>query len=93
MTASLNFKTGHVHDDFVDLTDRIHDMMDERLERITAEFQKRADAIVDGITTRVEQVHADLDVIAGRIDQRYPGRTTSLAIRVLSTDPASQTAD
>jgi macrolide transport system ATP-binding/permease protein len=29
----------------------------------------------------LQQVHADLDVIAGRIDQRYPGRTTSLAIR------------
>jgi macrolide transport system ATP-binding/permease protein len=32
-----------------------------------------------GVTTQL--VHADLDVIAGRIDQRYPGRTTSLAIR------------
>jgi predicted permease len=29
----------------------------------------------------LEQVRADLGVIAGRIDQRHPGRTTSLAIR------------
>ena len=28
----------------------------------------------------VEEVHADLGVIAGRIDQQYPGRTTILAI-------------
>ncbi len=32
-----------------------------------------------GIT--IQQVRADLDVIAGRIDQRQPGRITSLAIR------------
>jgi macrolide transport system ATP-binding/permease protein len=31
-----------------------------------------------GVT--LDQVHADLDLIARRIDQRYPGRTTSLAI-------------
>src|SRR2546426_12712037 len=31
-----------------------------------------------GVT--VEQVRADLGVIAGRIDQLHPGRTTSLAI-------------
>jgi len=29
----------------------------------------------------LEQVRADLGVIAGRIDQQYPGRTTTLAIR------------
>jgi macrolide transport system ATP-binding/permease protein len=32
-----------------------------------------------GVT--MQQVRADLGVIAGRIDQHYPGRTTSLAIR------------
>jgi macrolide transport system ATP-binding/permease protein len=32
-----------------------------------------------GIT--MQEVRADLGVIAGRIDQQYPGRTTSLAIR------------
>jgi macrolide transport system ATP-binding/permease protein len=32
-----------------------------------------------GVTMQL--LHADLDVIAGRIDQRHPGRTTSLAIR------------
>ena len=32
-----------------------------------------------GVT--MQQVHADLEVIAGRLDQRHPGRTTSLVIR------------
>jgi macrolide transport system ATP-binding/permease protein len=31
--------------------------------------------------TSLEEVRADLGVIAGRIDQQYPGRTTTLAIR------------
>src|SRR6202047_3108695 len=29
LTTSLNFKTGHVHDEFVDLADRVHEMLNE----------------------------------------------------------------
>ena len=38
LTTSLNFKTGHVHDEFVDLADRVHEMLNERIDRITGEF-------------------------------------------------------
>jgi len=27
LTTSLNFKTGHVHEEFVDLADRVHEML------------------------------------------------------------------
>ena len=57
LTTSLNFKTGHVHDEFVDLADRVHEMLNERIDRITGEFEQRSSTIVDGISDRTEQVH------------------------------------
>src|SRR6185312_14488568 len=42
LTTSLNFKTGHVHDEFVDLADRVHEMLNERIDRITSEFEQRS---------------------------------------------------
>ena len=60
LTTSLNFKTGHVHDEFVELADRVHDMLNERLDRVTAEFEQRSSTIVDGISDRTEQVHNSL---------------------------------
>src|SRR5262245_32591736 len=43
LTASLNFKTGHVHDEFADLADRVHDMLNERIDKMTAEFEERSE--------------------------------------------------
>ena len=60
LTTSLNFKTGHVHDEFVDLADRVHEMLNERIDRITGEFEQRSSTIVDGISDRTEQVHDSL---------------------------------
>ncbi len=60
LTTSLNFKTGHVHDEFVDLADRVHEMLNERIDRITAEFEQRSTTVVDGISDRSEQMHDSL---------------------------------
>ncbi len=57
LTASLNFKTGAVHEEFVDLADRIHDMLNERIDRVTREFAEQSANIVDSISGRTEQVH------------------------------------
>ena len=42
LTSSLNFKTGHVHDEFVDLADRVHDMLNDRIDRITGDFEQKS---------------------------------------------------
>ena len=65
LTTSLNFKTGHVHDEFVDLADRVHEMLNERIDRITNEFEQRSSTIVDGISDRTEQVHDSLKNSSG----------------------------
>src|SRR6201995_5946113 len=45
LTPSLNFKTGLVHDEFVDLADRVHEMLNERIDRITGEFDELVVAV------------------------------------------------
>ncbi|WP_315831462.1 negative regulator of septation ring formation [Bradyrhizobium prioriisuperbiae] len=60
LTASLNFKTGAVHEEFVDLADRVHDMLNERIDRVTREFAEQSANIVDSISDRTELVHDSL---------------------------------
>ncbi|RTL50807.1 MAG: hypothetical protein EKK40_11915 [Bradyrhizobiaceae bacterium] len=60
LNASLNFKTGHVHEEFADLADRIHEMLNERIDLITGEFEQKSTTIVDGIALRTEEVHDTL---------------------------------
>ncbi|HEX3869580.1 MAG TPA: hypothetical protein VHV77_04005, partial [Pirellulales bacterium] len=43
-----------------DLADRVHEMLNERIDRITSEFEQRSSTIVDGISDRTEQVHDSL---------------------------------
>src|SRR5438477_7153062 len=45
LTTSLNFKTGHVHSECVDLADRVHEMLNERIDRITGEFEQRSSTL------------------------------------------------
>jgi len=60
LTAVLNFKTGHVDEEFADLADRIHEMLTERINSVADEFEQRSVAIVDGVSERTEQVHDSL---------------------------------
>src|SRR5258708_35886171 len=101
LTTSLNFKTGHVHDEFVDLADRVHDMLNERLDRITSEFEQRSSTIVDGISDRTEQVHdslknssdsllLELELRSGDLVSKIDEAGNRLATRILASgDKAS----
>lgn len=57
LNASLNFKTGNVHSEFAELADRVEDMMNERLDRVTGGFADKSVQIVDDISMRTEQIH------------------------------------
>ena len=105
LTASLNFKTGHVHDEFVDLADRVHDMLNERIDRITGEFEQRSSTIVDGISDRTEQVHdslknssdsllLELELRSGDLVSKIDDAGNRLATQILTTgDKASEALD
>ena len=105
LTTSLNFKTGHVHDEFVDLADRVHEMLNERIDRITSEFEQRSSTIVDGISDRTEQVHdslknssdsllLELELRSGDLVNKIDEAGNRLATRILTSgDKASDALD
>ena len=105
LNASLNFKTGHVHEEFADLADRVHEMLNDRLDRVTEEFEQKSTAIVDGIALRTEQVHdtlktsgdsllTEMDLRASDLVAGIDDAGNRLADRILvSGDKASEALD
>src|SRR4029077_3478134 len=105
LTTSLNFKTGHVHDEFADLAERVHDMLNERIDRTIAEFEQRSAVIVDGISDRTEQVHdilknsgdsllLELELRSGDLVSKIDEAGHRLSDRILSSgEKASDSLD
>jgi len=105
LTASLNFKTGHVHEEFADLADRVHDMLNERLDRAATDFGQRSAIIIDEIAARTENVHgtiltsgdtllAQIDLRAADLASKIESAGDQLADRILvSGDKAADSLD
>lgn len=105
LTASMNFKTGHVHEEFADLADRVHDMLNERLDRAASEFGQRSAVIIDDIGTRTDNIHgtllnagdnllAQLDLRAADLANKLDSVGDQLAERILvSGDKAADSLD
>src|SRR5689334_10121113 len=105
LTTSLNFKTGHVHDEFADLAERVHDMLNERIDRTIAEFEQRSAVIVDGISERTEQVHdilknsgdsllLELELRSGDLVTKIDEAGNRLASHIITSgDKASEVLD
>jgi hypothetical protein len=62
LSASLNFKTEHVHDEFADLTVRLQQMMTSRLDQVAQGFAQKAALTIESMGARSEQfTHAITD--------------------------------
>src|SRR5450755_3366445 len=77
LSASLNFKTEHVHDEFADLAARLQQMMTSRLDQVAQGFAQKAALTIESMGSRSEQfTHAITDTstrmaqsIAARADE------------------------
>src|SRR5499433_2516982 len=80
-------------------------MLNERVDRITGEFEQRSSAIVDGISERTEQVHdslknsgdsllLELELRSNDLANKIDDAGNRLADRILSSgDKASEALD
>src|SRR5262249_22643075 len=68
--------------EFVDLADRVHDMLNERIDRITSEFEQRSSNIVEAISDRTEQVHDSLKNSSDSLVLELELRTSDLASKI-----------
>ncbi|HEV3372621.1 MAG TPA: hypothetical protein VG145_08745, partial [Xanthobacteraceae bacterium] len=56
LTATLNFKTDHIGDEFTEIAANLQHMMSVRLDRVTEGFSQKSVAILDMMTGRTQQL-------------------------------------
>src|SRR5260221_11619052 len=56
LTATLNFKTDHIGDEFTEIAANLQHMMSVRLDRVTDGFSQKSAAILDMMTGRTQQL-------------------------------------
>src|SRR5690349_58052 len=77
LTSSLNFKTDHLNEEFVEIATNMQQMMSSRLDRVADGFAQKAASIVDMMETRshtltqtiVETSGQMAETIATRVDE------------------------
>ncbi len=56
LSASLNFKTEHVHDEFADLAARLQQMMTARLDQVAHTFADKSSTTIESMASRSQQL-------------------------------------
>ena len=67
LTASLNFKTDHITEEFAEMTTNLAQMMDGRLDEVTQGFAQKSLAIVQMMDDRSAQITEDLVDTSSRL--------------------------
>ena len=72
LSASLNFKTEHVHDEFADLAARLQQMMSARLDQVAQSFAQKSSVTIETMATRSQQFTdaiTEFERAIGRVDR------------------------
>jgi hypothetical protein len=77
MTASLNFKTDHIQQEFAGLANNLKQSVNSQMTGIARDFEQRSQAVVDMMGGRTEQMAAAIidnsahiaETIAGRVEE------------------------
>ncbi|HET7679207.1 MAG TPA: hypothetical protein VFK79_03620 [Xanthobacteraceae bacterium] len=77
MTASLNFKTDHIQQEFAGLANGLTQSVNSQLTGVAREFEQRSQAVVDMMGSRAEQMAASIidssahiaETIASRVEE------------------------
>src|SRR5438067_3085479 len=57
LTATLNFKTDHIGDEFTEIAANLQHMMSVRLDRVADGFSQKSAAVLDMMTGRTQPLH------------------------------------
>ena len=77
LTATLNFKTDHIGDEFTEIAANLQHMMSVRLDRVADGFSQKSAAVLDMMTGRTQQLtelvvdtgNQLADAIANRVEE------------------------
>lgn len=85
LSASLNFKTEHVHDEFADLAARLQQMMTARLDQVAQGFADKSSITIDSMASRSQQLTEAITETSSRLAESIASRAEEVNTTLRST--------
>jgi flagellar biosynthesis/type III secretory pathway chaperone len=85
LSASLNFKTEHVHDEFAELAARLQQMMSARLDQVAQGFAEKSSVTVESMATRSQQFTDAIAETSSRLAESIAARADEVNTALRST--------
>ena len=85
LSASLNFKTEHVHDEFAELAARLQQMMTARLDQVAQGFAEKSSGTIESMATRSQQFTDAIAETSSRLAESIAARADEVNTALRST--------
>jgi len=85
LSASLNFKTEHVHDEFADLAARLQQMMTARLDQVAQSFAQKSATTIETMASRSQQFTDSIAESSARLAESIASRADEVNNTLRST--------
>jgi Apolipoprotein A1/A4/E domain len=85
LSASLNFKTEHVHDEFAELAARLQQMMSARLDQVAQGFAEKSSVTIETMANRSQQFTEALTDTSTRLAESIASRADEVNTTLRST--------
>src|SRR5262245_11442218 len=85
LSASLNFKTEHVHDEFSELAARLQQMMSARLDQVAQGFAEKSSGTIESMATRSQQFTDAITDTSNRLSESITARAEEVNTALRST--------
>jgi len=88
LSASLNFKTEHVHDEFAELAVRLQQMMSARLDQVAQGFAEKSSDTIESMASRSQQFTDAIAETSSRLAESIASRADEVNTALRSTGDA-----
>ena len=85
LSASLTFKTEHVHDEFADLAARLQQMMSARLDQVAQSFAQKSAVTIESMAGRSQQLTEAITETSARLAESIASRADEVNTTLRST--------
>ena len=85
LSASLNFKTDHIHDEFADLAARLQQMMTARLDQVAQGFAQKSAGTIESMASRSQQFTDAIADSSARLAESIAARADEVNTTLRST--------
>jgi hypothetical protein len=85
LSASLNFKTEHVHDEFADLTVRLQQMMSARLDQVAQGFAQKSAVLIEMMGSRSQAFSDSIAATGSHMADNIAARAEEVNTTLRST--------